>query len=114
MSREAIRELQERRQGHLDAITTIDAALKLLGGTGRRTRARTATNTTRSEAAKAMWAKRRAGKEGKSRGSRGASTTAATVAKPRVRSATQRQRNNAHPVQAVSRPASLAAAAEGN
>ena len=36
MSREAVRELQERRKGHEEAIGKIDAVLKLLGANGAR------------------------------------------------------------------------------
>lgn len=101
MSREAVRELQERRASHVTALETIDAALRLLGAAtpGRRarrpaTKAESSVSNARSEAAKRMWAKRRAAE-----------------LQPKAKTKVQRQRNNEHPVQAVSRPASLAAAA---
>ena len=101
MSREAIRELQERRRGHVDAIARIDGVLRDLGAVpsaGKRSRGG-AVNSVRSTAAKAMWAQRRKDAEKAAR-------------TPKVRTPQQRQRNAAHPVQAVSKPASLAAAAE--
>lgn len=97
----AVAELKERRKKLVDQLAVIDNCLALLGmvkvATGGKRGG--AVNAARSAAAKAMWAQRRKDAEKASR-------------TPKVRTPQQRQRNAAHPVQAVSKPASLAAAAE--